>query len=291
MRPDAAQEKGFPSAGPGVRDGQARGPSRSPSSYPLAPSSGPREHSMPSPLGSGRPGPGMGSNDFYGGPPSITSRMGERGSLGSRPGPGNAFGGKMMNGSARGDFRGYVGGGSSQGYSQSGDFRGGNGSGSGGWDGNRGRDWNRDREAPLRERNLDWEHRRKWDRDRGPDRSRGPDRDSRFREWERERERPDGRGGDGGSGRTFSPSLAASDPFSSTQRQSKFPLEMQGERGPSPCASPAAPRGATVPKPVNEEERRRPAEGVAEEARAFAEREQLPMEGGDEVCYNLCGYV
>ncbi|CAM9578639.1 unnamed protein product [Scytosiphon promiscuus] len=286
----------------------------SPASYPVAPPSAPQDnphnarenqhHGLSSPLSGGRSGPGVGPGagggehyQNYGRhgppPPSIASRMGVRGSFGSRPGMGGGYGGGMANGSARGD------------HQHSSEFRGGGTGGGrgnpGGWDGGRGGDWDRDRgqpPPPPRERELDWEHRRKWERDR--DRGAGPewDRDRgagargtgggrNSRDWsERDnRERPPparsgggvGAAGNGGSGPLGSPSMTGmaspAQPFSSAGRASRRPFEGQPEGGSAAGLAPAP----------TEEERRKHAETVAAQAKAIAERERQLAEKSDEV--------
>ncbi|CAM9091465.1 unnamed protein product [Ectocarpus sp. 4 AP-2014] len=297
----------------GGRAGGSGNNSPSPSSHAMAPSSGPRDHDgMPSPLGGGRYGDG---GDHYGhhGPPSVPSRLSGRGgsSFGSRLA---GYGG-TANESARGD---YTRGGGGYGHNHhNGDFRSGGGGGgrgwSGGWDGGRGREWDRGRGQPPphpRERELDWEHRRKWDRDRGPEWDRGPDRGGgggrSSREWGERENRGAGRGLFNSPSMT---GMASPDPYSSLGRMSRRPLEggqpnvvarpppssPAATPSPAPAAGAASssPRAAQPPtattvvtetkRPMSEEERKNHAEAVAEEAKAFAERERRLAEKSDEV--------
>ena len=207
--------------------------------------------------------PGVPSDRYA--PPSIAHRMGGRSFSGGRLGSGGGYSG--------------------QSYGHSGDFRGMGLRGQEVWEGGRGRsEWDRDRDrppppstspsppAPLRdrdrERDLEWEHRRKWDRDRGTD-----------HDW-----RPPDRG----SARS---SMSAVDPYSRRALEGK-----KDGLKPSPALAPAPTPGAgtsvSTSKPTDEEERKRRAEAVAEEARAFAERERRLAEKSDEVCEGVyCFHV
>lgn len=264
------------------RESQLRaGNSSSSSSNAAAPSFGMRDQTVPSPLSGGRSGLTEGKD--HSGPPSIPSRMGDRGAFACRSRPGSGFHGPgTANGAARG--RGDPRGGGSQGYGYGGDFRN-SGRSPGRWNGaGRGREWDRERE-------LDWEHRSKWDRERDregdPDRDKAPERDRGMREWERGRGRPGG--SDRGGSENFSPLMSASDPYSSVNRVSRRPLGVQDRHtrvcpSPTPPSPVAAAAAAAVPKAaLSEEERQKQAEVVAEEARAFAERERRIAERGDEV--------
>lgn len=94
--------------------------------------------------------------------------------------------------------------------------------------------------------------------------------------------------------------MSASDPYASANRPSRRPLEGQEGARASPSASPAvgatavpaasaaaakpASKAACGAKVMTDEERKRQAEAVAEEARACAERERRLAERSDEVC-------
>lgn len=154
------------------------------------------------------------------------------------------------------------------------DFRGCGGHEPGGWDGAR-------RWVPPAERDI---------RDRGPDRD-------RERNWERVRERDGGHAG--GDSVAFSPRAtpmsshppSADQSYSSANRTSYSRRPTEGHDGSrsSPAGSPAV--TPTVqpamrppsPREMSEEDRKKAAELVAEEARAFAERERRLAEKSDEV--------